>query len=72
MCHCHGRRNFVSFLRSSIFAQGNVHPWIDLRLVSVVVVWQQDFFEFAFIIEMTLEMRWKWGRGERQWDIICV
>lgn len=55
MCHCHGRRDFVAFFCSSIFTQGNVHPRVDLGFISVVVVWQQNLFEFTLIVEMVLK-----------------
>lgn len=55
MCHCHCGRYFIAFLCSSIFAQGYVHPGINPGFVSIVVVWQENLFEFALIIEMGLK-----------------
>lgn len=55
MCHCHCGRYFIAFLCSSVFAQGYVHPGINPGFISIVVVWQEDLFEFALIIEMGLK-----------------
>lgn len=63
MCHRHCGRYFIAFLCSSVFAQGYVHPGINPGFVSIVVVWQEDLFEFALIIEMGL--KWK-GKNERE------
>lgn len=63
MCHCHCGRHFIAFLCSSIFAQGYVHPGINPGFVSIVVVWQENLFEFALVIEMSL--KWK-GKNERE------
>lgn len=63
MCHCHCGRYFIAFLCSSIFAQGYVHPGINPGFVSIVVVWQENLFEFALVIEMGL--KWK-GKNKRE------
>lgn len=55
MCHCHCGRYFIAFLCSSILAQGYVHPGINPGFISIVVVWQENLFEFALVIEMGLK-----------------
>lgn len=66
MCHCHGGGDFVAFLGSPVFAQGDVHPRVDLGLVCVVVIWQKDLFEFTLIVEMALKREFRGGSGRRK------
>lgn len=55
MCDCGGRRDAVPFLGLAHFAQAHVHSRILRRLVGVIIICQELFFELALVVEMTLK-----------------
>lgn len=61
MGHCHGRRDLVPSLHPAMFAQSYVSTAVNVGFIRVVVIGQQGFPEFAFILENSL--RNSKGRG---------
>lgn len=67
MSDSHDRRHLAAPLHSSVFAQCDVGPSVQVRLVGVVIVGQEGFSEPALLLEAGL-----WEKCTRSRDSVTL